>query len=248
MIPRCLCPALVWMTCAAGPLAAGEKIEIKYLAPDGPTLDHLKDALKLDDAKSTKTMEIRFFDTPTLALLNDQKLILRLRHKGGAWEFTVKERPASDQTQKALGTGEVTMEKTVGAKESVASYSLDSAPAEEAVQTAIKTNAVQGLLSPEQKAFLEKRSPAVPWDQVGCFPRIESTVWDLTPLDKCDAEQWKYDGGKVIELSLKAKVKNAAKAEEAFSKFLSDAPLSLDPKTSGDMKTRTVLEKLAPSK
>ena len=57
------------------------KIEIKYLAPDDTILRQIKTDLKLDDIAPDEKMDIYFFDTPSLTLLNEQHLVLRLRRK-----------------------------------------------------------------------------------------------------------------------------------------------------------------------
>src|SRR5258708_5359108 len=94
-------------------LFAAEKIEIKFLAPND-ALQQIKTGLHLEDSGNPEKMEIYFFDTPTLALLKDQHLILRLRKKKDAWEFTVKERPTKRQALDKGDPGELVAEKTVG--------------------------------------------------------------------------------------------------------------------------------------
>ncbi len=125
-------------------------MEIKYLAPNAAIVQQIKTGLHLDDSGKPEKMEIYFFDTPSLTLLNDQHLVLRLRRKKDAWEFTVKERPAGKKAQEKDSPGELVAEKTVGQpkEKEVLSYSLDSSPSDAAVKDAIEKPAATGSVGP----------------------------------------------------------------------------------------------------
>jgi len=242
-VGRHLILLLAPLACATAPLLADEKVEIKYLAPDAASVSQIKTSLALDKTPPGAVMEIHFFDTPSLTLLKDQHLALRLRKKGDTWTFTVKERPTTRQPDEVGLGGELETDESIATLDKVRSYSIDSKPSAASIKAALEQDSVQSLLSLAQRSFLEKRPHPIPWEKVRCFPKIEARRWTLTDFDNLSAESWQYPGGEVLEISYKAKAKNAATAEKKFATWLTAH--AIKPEKSGGMKTSTVLETLS---
>lgn len=239
-----------WLVCGslfvawiAAPAVAAEKIEIKYLVPtrDAARVDAIKKEMDLKK-DAAATMEVYFFDTPKLALLG-KGLALRLRKKDGAWEVTVKERPASKET--VAKDERLERDKTVH-QDAVVSYSLETTATDKVADKATRgdnSEDIRKLFSPQQIAFLGER---VKWEEVRCFPVIKAKRWDLPDMKKLEAEEWNYDGQALLEFSVKAKAAEAASAEAEFIKVL--AKHGFDSKKSGRLKTKTALEALKPKR
>lgn len=188
-------------------------------------------------------MEIYFFDTPSLTLLKDQHLILRLRKKGETWTFTVKERPTT-QTHESDGyPGTLETDVAIGSKEKVPTYSIECNPSMASVRAAIDQHSIRGMFSLPQRDFLKERLDQIPWEAVRSFPKIEARRWKLPESANLTAEEWTYPTGEVLELSCKAKTTDTAAAEKKFTTYLTD--LKIDPKTGSGLKTTIVLETLA---
>ncbi len=225
-------------------LHAQDSLAIKYLAPNATTVAQLKTTLGLDPAAAKKSMEIYFFDTPTLTLNNTQHLILRLLKKGETWTLTLKQRPADPAAHPINQFTKLETDKSIGSGDKIFSYSIDKSLNSTEAKTLIKSGKVQEMLSPAQRSQLKSSADQIPWDQVRCFPKIEAHHWSLTDPIKLDAELWTYPTGEVLELSCKAKTPDAASAEKKLTTFLTD--LKIDPKQGGPLKTATVLQALAP--
>lgn len=232
-----LSPAL-----AITPLSAQEKMEIKYLAPDAATVAQIKSSLALDQSTPKETMEIYFFDTPSLTLLKDQHLALRLRKKGKTWTFTVKERPTPLQPGEAGTNAKIETDESIAHLEKVRSCSIDSKPSTASIKAALKSDSIAGLLSLSQKDFFKKQLHQIAWDQVRCFPKIQSRRWTLPDSKTLDAESWQYPGGEVLEISYKSEAKDPAIAEKNFTTWLTAH--SINSADGKGMKTSTVLETL----
>lgn len=114
------------LTFAIPALDAQEKLEIKYPAPAAPAVARIKATLALDQSTPREIMEIYFFDTPSLTLLKDQHLALRLRKKGEIWTFTVKERPTTLQPGEAGSKAIIETDESIAQLEKARSCSIDS--------------------------------------------------------------------------------------------------------------------------
>ncbi len=224
-------------------LHAQDSLEIKYLAPNAATLGQLKTTLGLDPAAAKKSMEIYFFDTPTLTLHNTHHLILRLRKKGEIWTLTLKQRPAGPEAHPLNEFTKLETDESIGSGDKVISYSIDKSLNPTEAKALITSGKIQEMLSPAQRSQLKSSADQIPWDQVRCFPKIDAQQWSLTDPIKLDAELWTYPTGEVLELSCKAKTTDTAAAEKKFTTYLTDH--QIDPKQGGPLKTTIVLEALA---
>ena len=233
---------LISLSLAAASLAAGQKAELHYLTADSTTAGQLRNTLALDATPPQDTMEIYFFDTPSLTLLKDQHLILRLRKKGLTWTFTLKERPTTQPPEADGYPGSLETEVAIGSGEKCPSYSIDCNPSMASVRAAIDQHSIRGMLSLAQQDFLKERLDQIPWDKVRCFPEIVGRRWKLPESDKLTAEEWKYPGGEILELSYKATSKDPATDEKKFTAWLTAH--ALKPETGVAMKTPTALEAL----
>lgn len=228
---------------AAPSLLAQDTIEIKYLAPDAASVTRIKSSLSLDQTPPGELMEIHFFDSPSLALLKDQHLALRLRKKGKTWTFTLKERPTALTPDDIGLNGELETDESIGTLEKAVSYSIDSHPCAASIKAALEKDSIQCLLSLAQQDFLQKRARPIEWDQIRCLPQIEARRWTLPDFESLTVESWQYPGGEVLEISYKARSKDPATAEKKFTNWLTAH--AINPKEGGGLKTNTVLETLS---
>lgn len=229
------------LTLAAASLAAGQQIELHYLAPDATTAGQLRNSFALDTTPSQDTMEIYFFDTSSLTLLKDRHLILRLRKKGETWTFTVKERPTNQPPEADGHPGTLETDEAISTGKKVLSYSVDCTPSMASVRSAIEQHSIRGMLSLPQQDFLKERIDQIPWAEVRTFPKISARRWKLSVSGNLNAEEWKYPGGEALEISSHSKA--TATAEAKFTTYLTAH--AIKPETGGAMKTTTALEVLA---
>lgn len=234
---------IVSLTLAAASLAAGQKVELHYLAPDAATAGKMRSALTLDAIPPQDTMEIYFFDTPSLTLLKDQHLILRLRKKGKTWTFTVKERPTHLPPEADGYPGTLEIDESISTGEKVPAYSVDCNPSMASVKAAIEEESIRPILSLPQQDFLKERLNKIPWAEVRCFPKIEARSWKLPDSANLTAEEWKYPGGEFLELSYKSTSKDPTTDQKKFTTYLTAH--TLKPEAGGALKTPTALEALA---
>ncbi len=230
------------LTLVAASLATGQKIELHYLAPD-TAASAIKVALALDATPPQDTMEIYFFDTPSLTLLKDQHLILRLRKKGETWTFTVKERPTTQPPESDRYPGALETDVAIGSGEKVPTYSIDCNPSMASVRAAIEQHSIREMLSLPQRDFLKERLDQIPWEAVRGFPKIEARRWKLPGSANLTAEEWKYPTGEILELSYKSTSKDPATDEKKFSTWLTTH--ALNPEQGRGLKTTLVFESLA---
>lgn len=187
-------------------------------------------ALKDDKPKEGKVM---LYDTPSLALLN-QGVILRVR-SGNEEDLTVKLRPKSSEGLAGLASCEADI-----ASDGSVQHSF-GAKREPFTTPAPKDGlGFQAELDASQKKLLLAAKPEIVWKNVQRFPAVKVEEWSSKKekgFDKITVEQWKWDGGEILEISTKTDEKSASGMEAKLKAWVEKHRLKFDADTRGKVAT-----------
>jgi len=173
--------------------------------------------------------QIYLYDSENLDLLS-QGLILRLR-TGVKGDLTVKVRSSEVENCRCsvyrvkAGKCEVDF---VGSQV-FTSYSISEAwKRAEDVDSGPQLHSVLGT---EQVQVLLASGISVDWRQITPRAKIQATTWDAHPdgpLKKVTIELWEWPGGRILELSAKAKSQNGADAMKILRQMAEGHALNVE--------------------
>jgi hypothetical protein len=123
----------------------------------------------------------------------------------------------------------------------VQSFSKDILFTQEQVEQAKANDNLKNLLGAAESIL---STYSIPWGEVHSTNQISALRWDLSAaVDKLDAEEWDFNGQRILELSLKGKVSKRLKHEGELQDYLKKSDV-VGP--SGGMKTSAVLDAARP--
>ncbi|HEY6386579.1 MAG TPA: hypothetical protein VIX91_12945 [Candidatus Acidoferrum sp.] len=226
--------------CAGLPAQDKCNVEVKLLLPAAETQDAIV-ALK---ARKETASRIYFFDTDALELLS-QGVIVRLR-RGAESELTVKLRsPAGKKLSlPSAGGDDFKCEVDQTGEETAVSYSIQKRYASDEVpQTG---NRVSFLLSAAQRKLLMDAQISVDWTRVKRIIEITASSWraQARPQSgKLGLERWEWDGGKLLELSMKVSSEAGSSTYAELRQLMETKHLSMS--ATQRLKTTIVLQSVA---
>ncbi len=232
------------------------------LAPEtAPLRTELKRRIRTDMIPATRAvfglidpaeskLEVTFFDTPSLDLIQ-AGIILRLRKvKGGSDDVTVKLRPLARTAVAAAWfeqDGFKCEEDSIGAT-SVDACSLTlECKASDIDKVVAGGKGIESILSGRQLDFLRTYGRLMPdWDGLVPFGPIAAKEWHVSVQqmqDKLAAEVWTLPGGtELLEFSVKVPSTDAGATAVALDDVFRIRGIELI--TDGKSKTRAALETL----
>jgi hypothetical protein len=228
-----------------------DAVEIKVTVRPDQELKALR-ALELNE-DSAEVRVVYFYDTTRLDLYKAGVALRARLVKGDDDDSTVKFRPVEEGKidKEWKETRGFKLEADSVGERVVVSASLTGRQKRDEIDDVARGKRdIEKLFSGDQRRFLEAFSPKpVKFESLKVLGPIrvlrwktkhENLAWEL------GSEEWRLpDGTDLLEVSIKAKPQEAAKARSAFEKHLRE--LGIDPRGAQETKTRTALEFFAKS-